>query len=569
MIVNILLVIDFLMLAIVVSAYIYASVRERRFLRSRADQSLELQQKVYQAQVLKEIGERIGYSLDTNKIVDIITSSLGNLLQYDTVSYMVLEESNKVVFKCHVENSVNHEFVEEVKHKMLMSFEAILNRKIEPKGLDESITGNIFDDQLKAGVESFFNLPVVISEKLVGLINVASVERGRYGEDQASILYTITNQAATAVSKLQAVLESEKGKLAAIIYSLTDGVITVDLDNQLTVYNPVIKEMLDIHPLPAEKVLTMFDIVDGLAGKVDLRTKIEQAVAQNKTISLPEVVLKDKALELTIAPVKNNSGQIIAASVVFHDITTEKSLEKLRQEFTAMMVHELRAPLTAVRWSSESLLKNVSAAAGIDPAKVKDTMVTIETASNNMLELVNDLLDVAKIEAGKFELNIQDYDLVELINEQAKVFGPQAEVKHLAISVTTPPKAQLKFDRVRIGQVLGNLISNSIKYTDSGQIEINLQMEPTEKSAQAAAADNKGGGRAVVSIKDSGIGVSREDLGQLFSKFKQLKGSEHARKGTGLGLVVSKGIVEAHGGKIWAESAGENLGSTFYFSLPL
>src|SRR6185369_6368289 len=103
---------------------------------------------------------------------------------------------------------------------------------------------------------------------------------------------------------------------------------------------------------------------------------------------------------------------------VFHDITTEKTLEKTRQEFTAMMVHELRAPLTAVRWSSESLIKNLTAAQpGMEPAKIKDTVVTIETASNNMLELVNDLLDVAKIEAGKFDLNVQEYDIIEVINE--------------------------------------------------------------------------------------------------------------------------------------------------------
>jgi len=553
MIVSLLLIIDFIMLAVVVSAYIYASLRERKFLRQKAGQSLELQQKVYQAEVLKEISERIGYSLDTNKIVDIITSSLGNLLEYDTVSYMVLEEGGKAVFKCHVENTVNHQFIEDVKHKMLMSYEAILNSKIPAGGMDESITGNLLDDSLKVKVESFFNLPVVISQKLVGLINVASKERGRFGEDQASILYTITNQAATAVSKLQAVLQSEKGKLEAVIYSLADGVITVDLNYRLVVYNPVIRDMLGI---PQGKPVTMYDIVDGLAGKVDLRTKIEQAVAQDKAITLPEVYLRDKALELTIAPVKDSQGETIAASAVFHDITTEKTLDKTRQEFTAMMVHELRAPLTAVRWSSESLIKNLGLASGVEPAKVKDTMMTIETASNNMLELVNDLLDVAKIEAGKFELNLQQYDLVEVINEQAKAFRPQAEIKHLAINVITPPKYMLKFDRVRIGQVLGNLLSNAIKYSDSGQIDINLGVNAEEKTA-------------VVSVKDTGIGVSREDLADLFSKFKQLKTGDRSRKGTGLGLVVSKGIVEAHGGKIWAESAGENLGSTFSFSLPL
>jgi signal transduction histidine kinase len=553
MFLNYLLIINFLMLAIVVAGYAYSTMRERKFLSSAASQSLELQQKVYQAQVLKEINERIGYSLDTNKIVDIITSSLGNLLEYDTVSYMVLEPNEQVVFKCQVENSVSHKFIEEVKEKMLDSYSAILNKEIKPETIDESITGNILDDSLKVSVLSFFNLPVVISGKLVGLINVASQAKGQYGDNQATILYTITNQAALAVSKLQAVLESEKGKLAGIIYSLIDGVIMVDTNNQLMVYNPTVRKIFN---LPVDKPLTIFDIVDGLAGKVDLRTKIEQAIKEDKPVISPEVYLKDKALEITVSPVKDTSGNVFGASVLFHDITTEKSLEKLRQEFTAMMVHELRAPLTAVRWSSESMVKNLATAQGIDPQKIKDTAVTIETASNNMLELVNDLLDVAKIEAGKFELNLQENDLVEILVSQVRAFTPQAEMKHLTISLTNPPKCMVKLDKVRVSQVLGNLLSNAIKYTDSGEIHVDLQ---------AKEVDNQ----VVVAVKDSGIGIPQEDLNLLFSKFKQLKSGDRSRKGTGLGLVVSKGIVESHNGKIWAESAGENLGSIFYFSLPI
>src|SRR3989338_10164138 len=119
MLINVILIVDLVLLGIMVLVYFQYSFRERKLLRSQSGQSLELQQKIYQAQVLKEISERIGYSLDTNKIVDIITSSLGNLLDYDTVSYMVLEPDGKVVFKCHVENTVSHEFLDEAKNKML------------------------------------------------------------------------------------------------------------------------------------------------------------------------------------------------------------------------------------------------------------------------------------------------------------------------------------------------------------------------------------------------------------------------------------------------------------------
>jgi signal transduction histidine kinase len=395
---------------------------------------------------------------------------------------------------------------------------------------------------------------VVIGNELLGLINLSSSKPDLFDHNQASILFNITNQAAVAVGQLQTMLESEKGKLIGIIAAMTDGVLMVDLNNQLEIYNPAVVDLL---ALPVGRTITMFDILDSLAGKVDLRTKIEESLARGAPVSIKEVLLHDKAMEITITPVRDHAGNQRGAAIILHDVTSEKSLEKLRQEFTAMMVHELRAPLTAVRWSAESLLKHLSdPKTQLESTSVKDSISNINVAATNMLELVNDLLDVAKIEAGKFDLNIQEYDLSEIIAEEVKAFKAQAESKHLPLNFITPGPIKVKCDKVRIGQVISNLLSNAIKYTDSGQIDIHLSKD--------VAANY-----VVVAIKDTGIGVSREDLAVLFSKFKQLKTFDRNQKGTGLGLVVSRGIVEAHHGKIWAESAGENLGSTFSFSLPL
>lgn len=553
MILYFVLIVDLVLLAVMTAVFIRYSLKERARLQGQVGQASELQQRLYQIQVLKEIGERIGYSLDTGKIVEIITSSLGNLLEYDTVSYVVVQEgADELVFKCHVNNSVPHTFLDEVKAKMLLAVSTIMNKEYRQNALDESITGNILDDNLRVGLESYFNLPVIIGDKLVGLINVASHEKGQYGDAQASILYSITNQAATAVSKLQAVLESEKGKLSSVINSMTDGVLMVDMHNQLLVSNPAVRKLLEI---TSGEETTMYDVVDALAGKVDLRTKIEQAIGMREPIVVPEVQLRNHVLEMTITPVRSQQGDQLGAAVVLHDITTEKDLEKVRQDFTAMMVHELRAPLTAVRWSSESLGK-VVADGKVDEMKVKETAMTIGAASRNMLELVNDLLDVAKIEAGKFDLNIQEYDIVAIIQEQVQTFKALAESKHLEVKMTVPEKFVLKCDKIRIGQALENLLSNAIKYTDGGEVMVSFAQDQQQKTA-------------IVSVHDSGVGVPKEDLPMLFSKFRQLKNVDNARKGTGLGLVVTKGIIEAHGGKIWAESAGENMGTTFSFSLPL
>lgn len=554
MTVILLLFLDFVLLGLVISFYVRRNYRERQKLESQASKSLELQQRMYQIQVLQEISERIGYSLEGSKVIEIITNSIGNLLEYETVSFMLYNQADSIVFKAHVHKPVNHRFLNQVKQQMLTATVALCKQGGSNIKIDERIGGSILDDQLVVDVRSFVNIPVIIGNELLGLINISSSKPDLFGWDQAAVLFTITNQAAVAVAQLQTMLESEKGKLTGIIAAMTDGVMMVDLENQLQIYNPAVVDLLQ---LPVGRAITMFDIINSLAGKVDLRTKIEESVARQIPLEVKELFVHDKALEITITPVRDHSGATRGAAVILHDVTSDKALEKLRQEFTAMMVHELRAPLTAVRWSSETLLKNLSGAkAQLEAAKVKESVTNIDVAATNMLELVNDLLDVAKVEAGKFDLNIQEYDLSEIIKESVSTFKPEAEGKHLELNFITPGLVKVKCDKVRIEQVITNLLSNAIKYTDSGQIDVNLTVD-------------SGKNQVVVAIKDTGLGVSREDLSVLFSKFKQLKSFDRSRKGTGLGLVVTRGIVEAHGGKISAESQGENLGSTFSFTLPL
>jgi signal transduction histidine kinase len=550
----ILLIADFLLLGGVAVFYFRRRMQEEATMRGVTNRSQEVQQRMYQIQVLQEINERIGYTLDTSKIIEIVTGSIGYLLQYETVSFMVFSDPENIVFKCHVHNSVNHAFIAQVKEKMNAATFAICDQQVTLEKIDERLSGSILDDNLEVQVMSYLNIPVIIEGQLLGMINISSSLPDQFGKAQAGVVYTITNQAAYAVAKLQEVLENEKGKLTGIISAMTDGVFMVDLNYDLVLSNPAVVDLLQ---LPVGKEVTIFEIVDALAGKVDLRTKIDEAVAKNMPIEVNEIYLLERVINITLTPVRDKGGEQRGVAIILHDVTSEKSLEKLRQEFTAMMVHELRAPLTAVRWSSEGLLKSLNDAKGhLEEAKVKDSMSTIDLAATNMLELVNDLLDVAKIEAGKFDLNVQEYDLVKNIKAQITAFEPQATAKHLVINYIGPDKKMLKFDQVRISQVLTNLLSNAIKYTDSGKIDMNVTVEEKNK-------------RVVVSIKDTGIGVSREDLSVLFSKFKQLKSFDQARKGTGLGLVVTRGIVEAHGGEVWAESAGENLGSTFHFSLPM
>lgn len=509
----------------------------------------EAERKAYQAEIIREISERIGYSLDINKIIEIITGSLGKLLDYHTVSYLTQIEG-KTIFKSRLRQSVNRQFVSEVKQKMLNAFSEMTATDLLSKTVDESITGMIFDESVKSQVNSYFNLPIVINKKIVGLINVSSPNKGYYNEEETAILYTIAAQASSAMTKLSQVLEREKGKLNSLVASLSDGIVMVDHNWKLLVLNPQARIMLN---LPADKQPTTLEVFGTLAGQLDLRTKVEQALRQESVVVIPRVPVDGKMYKIAAIPVKDKKRALVGSVITLQDITEEIHLESLRNQFEAMTIHELRSPLTNIRGLTEGSLRDFS---HLEMSQLKKPLQTINQQSKDMLTLVDDFLDVAKLESGKFTLTKSSVDLKKLINEVIDQYRPQINDKKLAIKFESNGElSQVKVDGFRIRQVLINLITNAIKFTQQGEILIATQNKQPEIE---------------VSISDTGIGIPENQIDKIFNKFHQFPAPSIHKKpfGTGLGLVIAKGIIEAHGGKIGVTSQVDK-GSKFTFTLPI
>lgn len=534
----------------------------------------EMNRRMYEVAILKELGDRIGYSLNVQKIVDIITSSLRKLLSYSTVSYLLLGEEGRVIFHCVLEESVNSGFIFEVKKRMLAALETLIGRDIKSDELDESVSGTITDETNRGKVRSFFNIPVVINNQVMGLLNVASTKVGLYKEDEMTILYTIMNQASTAVSKLENILRVEKGKLNSMVESMADGVFMVDTRNRLLVINPMARSMLNITKFQP----SIFDVLDALASKFDLRTKIEESLKFEKLVVEEQLPLGNKVLRLLISPVKDSDNKPLGAVVLFHDITKEKAIEKMREDFTSMMVHELRSPLTGIR-SIANLLKEEKIKN--EQKKYQEFVDLIVTNSASMLDLVNDLLDIAKLESGKFQVMKKPTQLAELINQRIGSFQSLAAENHLELAVKLEGNLpMMELDEIKIGQVLNNLFSNAIKFTPKGKVTVSAFVVKKDEDVASTAASagliwpagndlKPDSSQLLVAVSDTGIGIAQDQIPRLFSKFTQLEQSALSeKKGTGLGLVIAKGIVEAHGGKIGVFSE-EGKGSTFYFTLPI
>ncbi len=507
-------------------------------------------QKLYQISVLKEIQDKISYSLDIEEVIDIITRSLKNLFPYSTASSIVITE-DKLIFKTYVEESVNRFFIEQVKKSMLASISALLPNP--PIFIDEKLSGISLNEANKLPLASFFHIPLIINNKVMGLINVSSTTPNLYKEEAVTILYQITENASNALTRLREVLEAEESKLTSMIGSLVDGVFMVDSKNRLLIINEAARKFLNID----RENVTILDILNEMSGKYDLLGKINESVSLKKAIEEKEVVIGENTFQIFLTPVFNSKEQetqvVIGTSILMHDITIEKNLSKIKEDFTNMMVHELRSPLTAIKDSSELMLEEKKL-----KAKERDQLLgIIDSQTKMLLNQIGSILDASKIEAGRFTIQKYPNDLNELINDVVDTFAPQAIKKNIEVNSYVPNALpQVNFDKIRITQVLNNLVSNSLKFTPpNGKItvfgEINHDC-------------------VTVSVSDTGMGISEEDQKDLFSKFYQIRKTPHelAKKGTGLGLYIVKGIVEAHGGQVLVKS-DVGQGTTISFTLPL
>jgi signal transduction histidine kinase len=225
---------------------------------------------------------------------------------------------------------------------------------------------------------------------------------------------------------------------------------------------------------------------------------------------------------------------------------------KHKSEFLANMSHELRTPLNAILGYTELILDNIY---GDVSQKIREVLERLEKNGRHLLSLINDVLDLSKIEAGRLTLSLNEYSLAQMIQMAISSVEALAAEKQLALKAAVPENLIIgKGDEQRIAQVLLNLLGNAIKFTETGEIKV-----------EAGVSDKK----FLVSVSDTGPGLAEADQKKIFEEFHQADGSSTRQKGgTGLGLSISKKIIEMHGGRIWVEST-LGKGSTFRFTLPI
>ena len=314
--------------------------------------------------------------------------------------------------------------------------------------------------------------------------------------------------------------------------------------------------------------------VGDVRGALEIIRPIDSIVAQTYT-GLRNIfgtlaligVLGLSSLALAISRLRQKSTQLqLHARTLEHEITQRRQTEtELRQakhaaeaaavaksQFLINMGHELRTPMNVILGYAELIRDNIY---GEVPEKIRDVVLRVEKNGRHLLGLINEVLDISKMEAGRLTLSLSDYSMEEVVQMVSAAVEALATEKHIALKVIVAPELPRGWgDESRLKQVVLNLVGNAIKFTDAGEVKV-----------EVVTSD----GTFLVSVADTGPGISSEDQQQIFEEFRQVDSSStRAKGGTGLGLSIAKRIIELHGGRMWVES-NVGKGSTFWFTVPI
>ncbi|MFP4687535.1 MAG: ATP-binding protein [bacterium] len=347
-------------------------------------------------------------------------------------------------------------------------------------------------------------------------------------------------------------LKAEKNKSEAIVRSISNPIVVTDSENKIVLIN---QEAERVFNLKEDNILDRHFLE--VINNEEIFEEIERILNNKKTGESKDKIIKldtdgeTKDYRLKVRPVFNRNEEVELAVTLLEDITRLKEIDRMKTEFVSTVSHEFRTPLTSINMSIELLLEeNV----GSLTEEQRELLEATSEDCDRLVSLIEDLLDLSKIESGQIQLDFKTAKVEEIVSSALQPIQSQADEKNISLETDLetdlPP---VTADFTKINWVITNLLGNALRHTESG--------------GKITICARQRGSRAYISVSDTGEGIPLKYRDKIFDKFVSVRGEDES-SGTGLGLAISKEIIEAHGGKIWVESK-EGEGSTFTFTLKI
>lgn len=372
-----------------------------------------------------------------------------------------------------------------------------------------------------------------------------------YGNDEIGLLAQNINELSEEVETGQRRIEAERQRLDSVLSNMSEGVIATNRRGELDVANNMASQMLNLSrdELAGQNILSLLEIEEDYS----LRDLVDRK--EDITLNI-EAEEEDTLLRASFSVIQADSGYISGIVCVLRDVTEEEKVEEERKEFVSNVSHELRTPLTSMRSYIEALIDG----AWKDPELAPRFLDVAQSETDRMIRMIQDLLHLSRIDAGKSELQKELIDLTALFTQVLTRFdmlldSEEYRFKNYKIERNIIDEAIfVDVDSDKIVQVLDNVMNNAIKYSpEGGKITCTMTLENNQ---------------VLITVKDEGIGIPAEDLAHIFDRFYRVdRARSRAMGGTGLGLAISREVIEQHDGEIWAESINRD-GTTFYIALP-
>ena len=396
----------------------------------------------------------------------------------------------------------------------------------------------------------------------VGIIWLGHDREGvEFTNEDEETLVMFASQAATVIAISSRYRDEQRARadLETLIDTSPVGVVVFDMSTGAPAsFNREVRRIADglrDSDETPEMLLELLTVRRADGSEISLREyPIAEALSKSQTVRAEEIVMeapggRSITVLLNATPIRSEEGELESVVVTLQDMTPLEEMERLRAEFLGMVSHELRTPLTSIRGSATSML---DATEDLDPAETRQFLRIIVDQADSMRDMIGDLLDVARIETGTLPVNPEPANVAALVDRARNNFLSAGGRNNLDIDLS-PDLPLVMADRRRIVQVIGNLLSNAARHS------------PESSVIRVSAV--RDGAHVELSVVDEGRGIPTEQLPHLFRRFSQREDDDPGGD-TGLGLAICKGIVEAHGGRIRAESDGPGLGTRFAFTVP-